>query len=115
MQNNFITFIINKESKVCHHHLTQVNSLHPGAIHSNISHVAPFWAWIPGNFLMWLFFKTPLQGAQTTLHVVCKKDLVSGEYYDNSTISKSSDLSNDKKTAEDLWNWSEKELSAYLK
>lgn len=73
------------------------------------------WASIPLNFLMWLIFKTPLQGAQTTIHVATKKDMISGEYYDNCSISKASDLGNDEKKAQELWDWTEKELEPYLK
>lgn len=68
-----------------------VNALHPGVIHSELGrHLDGGMPW-PFSCLFirllglmsWLFFKTPKQGAQTTVHCAVAEELedVTGQYF----------------------------------
>lgn len=69
-------------------------SLHPGVINTNIANFVPFFHYI--KFIIypftWLFFKTPRQGAQTTLYLCYLKDeeFKNGGYYSDCKLSSSS-------------------------
>lgn len=59
------------------------NCLHPGLIDSEIwRSVHPPFSW-PLKIIIKLFFKTPVQGAQTTIHLAVSEELngVSGKYF----------------------------------
>lgn len=92
-----------------------VNTLHPGSIATTISkqdHFIQYFIYIFTN----LFLKTPLQGAQTTLHCVTKNDNVSGEYYDTCVKTElTGPYAKNDQLADDLWKWSEKECQKHLK
>lgn len=63
------------------------NSVHPGLVNTEIGrHMGVYKSWIALIFLrplLWLFLKTPRQGAQTTLYAALSPDLegVSGKYF----------------------------------
>ena len=82
-----------KKSQLYPLHITgtdvTVNSLHPGLIktelgrHFHISKPFPLWKLIMMYPVWHLVFKTPVQGAQTTIHCAVAEDLevVSGKYF----------------------------------
>lgn len=63
------------------------NATHPGLVYTDIGrHMSISKSWLAMVFLhplLWLFLKTPRQGAQTTLHAALspKLDGVSGKYF----------------------------------
>lgn len=85
-----------------------INSLHPGAVSTDILRNS-FWlkyATYPLRFLL----RTAKSGAQTSLTVALDPDLakVSGKYFDDCSIKNESKLAQDDDTAEWLWRESEK-------
>ena len=82
-----------------------VNSLHPGAVSTGmgiqnggiLSKIVPL--------LLKPFFKTPAQGAQTTLYVALASEMkgVTGGYYANSKPGKIKPWAQDDEAAEKLW------------
>jgi len=81
-----------------------VNSLHPGAVSTNIWGHAQWWAQ-PVLALAKLFFVTPAQGAETIVHLAASPDLEgkSGGYYINCKPAKASRLARDEGVARRLW------------
>lgn len=84
-----------------------VNSLHPGAIKTDLLRGHTFF-----NCLMYpftFFYRTPVAGAQTTLYVALDPDLehVTGKYFDNCRQREEADVAKDDAMAEWLWNVSE--------
>jgi retinol dehydrogenase 12 len=80
------------------------NSLHPGTVATNI------WSrpMGPAGFVMAipkLFMTSPKKGAETVVHLASSPDgeRISGEYWDNLKVKKSSEESYDKDVAERLW------------
>lgn len=63
------------------------NAVHPGLVNTEIGrHMGVYKSWIALLFLrplLWLFLKTPRQGAQTTIYAALSLDLesVSGRYF----------------------------------
>lgn len=64
-----------------------VNSVNPGNVRTNIYRHFPQIRDLPllsfFRFLLWLTFKTPYQGAQTSIHALADPELadVSGKYF----------------------------------
>jgi len=81
-----------------------VNSVHPGIVDTELSRHS--------NFLVYLYFKifskTSEEGALTTLAVACDPiaDRVSGEYWTNCKVTRSSHLSHSTLNQRKLWNMS---------
>ena len=86
-----------------------VNAVHPGAVSTGLgtqnksifSSIAPL--------LLKPFFKTPAQGAQTSLYVALAQELdgVSGQYYANCKPSRPKPWAQDDAAAKKLWQLSE--------
>ena len=59
---------------------------------------------------MWLLLKTPMQGAQTTIHCAVAREVegVSGKYWDNCAIKEPSSRANDEEACRKLWDYSAK-------
>ncbi|CAL1535679.1 unnamed protein product [Lymnaea stagnalis] len=90
-----------------------VNSLHPGAVDTELQRHL-FFSYLPiARQLTYpirsLFFKTPVQGAQTTLYAALDPSLetVSGKYFSHCRASPPSKRALDDETAEKLWQISE--------
>ncbi|XP_076035431.1 retinol dehydrogenase 11-like [Oratosquilla oratoria] len=84
------------------------NALCPGVVGTEI--------FFKGSWnILWLFYgavskfsKTPLEGAQTIIHVAVSEEAeTKGEFYDNCKVTDSSPLSNDLVLARKLWEKSE--------
>jgi NAD(P)-dependent dehydrogenase (short-subunit alcohol dehydrogenase family) len=99
----------NEMHKRFHQEGITVNALHPGKIATNLA--GENWQKRLLDPLMYLFFWSPLDGCQTTLHVACSPELknVSGKYFSDVQMVDETKLSKDEKYAEILWNWSEKQ------
>ncbi|MFC7320100.1 SDR family oxidoreductase [Halobacillus campisalis] len=89
-----------------------VNSLHPGAVATNlgVNRQSGF-----GTSIMKTlepYFKTPEQGAETAVYLATDENIrgVSGKYFYNKQVSPRSKAASDRKLAETLWIWSEREV-----
>ncbi|XP_068222514.1 retinol dehydrogenase 13-like [Palaemon carinicauda] len=88
------------------------NSVHPGVVDTDI--------FIPMNSRVWYgifiklfvkaYAKTPVEGAQTTIHVAVSEDLndVSGKYFQDCKEAAPSALALDERLARKVWNISER-------
>lgn len=89
------------------------NAVHPGLVYTDIGrHMSINKSWLAMIILhpfLWLFLKTPRQGAQTTIHAALSPDLagVSGKYFSNMKETTVSDAAQDRETARRLWAISE--------
>lgn len=86
------------------------NSLHPGMIDTGIWRSVPFPLNYPMKLLTKGFFKTPVQGAQTTIHLAVSEDLngVSGKYFMDCKEHSLSAAASDMDKAAKLWEESAK-------
>lgn len=82
-----------------------VNALHPGVIGSDFARDLPGWM----SWAFKVFAKSPESGAKTSLFLATDPTggKVTGEYFVDSKVAKSSALSKDMELAERLWAWSE--------
>jgi len=84
-----------------------VASVHPGNTNTNLfRHMAFAKNWFAMGFLwpvLWLFLKTPRQGAQTTLYAALSEDVESGGYYVNQSRGEQSEDAGDHKLQDRLW------------
>ena len=62
-----------------------VNCLHPGIIDTGIWRNVPFPMTLPMGLINKMFFKTPVEGAKTSIYLATSEDVegVSGAYYNN--------------------------------
>ncbi|KAB7498001.1 Retinol dehydrogenase 13 [Armadillidium nasatum] len=89
-----------------------VNSLHPGAVKTEIGNKSgKLWMKILGFFLS-LLFKTEKLGAQTTIHLAVSDEgeKVTGKYFVDCKIASTSQKAKDKHLAKEVWRISEKEV-----
>ncbi|KAH8325219.1 hypothetical protein KR074_012217 [Drosophila pseudoananassae] len=104
-----------------------VNALHPGAvntdivdslpsamkyvaIHRFITFIIKFFVRFIAKPAMWMFFKTPKSGAQTSLYAALDPELekVTGKYFSDCKPKEVSSAAKDEKTAKFLWTESQK-------
>jgi NAD(P)-dependent dehydrogenase (short-subunit alcohol dehydrogenase family) len=89
-----------------------VNVVHPGGVATDLVRTGTWRS--PELFIIWLvgriFFKTLLEGAQTTLYLATADEVehVSGHYFENCKLSTMNLLAADEKLASELWEESEK-------
>ncbi|KAK3865240.1 hypothetical protein Pcinc_029140 [Petrolisthes cinctipes] len=90
------------------------NAVHPGLVNTELGrHMSIYKSWIALLFLrpiLWLFLKTPRQGAQTTLYAALSPDLegVSGKYFSNQREAEVGEAARDGEAAKRLWAVSER-------
>ncbi|XP_003746430.1 retinol dehydrogenase 11 [Galendromus occidentalis] len=86
------------------------NVCHPGAVQTDINSTYVGFLNFCLNCLFFFFGKTPLEGAQTSLHLSVSEEVdgISGEYWKDCRVAKGSAASRDMKLATKLWNQSEK-------
>ncbi|ELU01693.1 hypothetical protein CAPTEDRAFT_119398, partial [Capitella teleta] len=92
-------------------------TVHPGAVNTNLGSGDNT---ILSRFLFPIlrpFFKTPEQGAATTLHVAFepKADGQNGFYFANSKVRKVGKQARDSSQAKTLWSWTENRLAEFYK
>lgn len=82
-----------------------VNCLHPGMIDSGIWRNVPFPLNIPLMGIVKMFFKTPEQGAQTSIYLAVSKDVegVSGKYFSDCKVSSLASGIQDKTKNKKYW------------
>ncbi|XP_034107861.2 retinol dehydrogenase 14-like isoform X2 [Drosophila albomicans] len=91
-----------------------VNALHPGVVETELSRHVPIFNNPIFGFLIspliWLIFKTPKNGAQTTLYAALDPDLngVTGLYFSDCKPKEVSAAAKDANSAKRLWEESEK-------
>lgn len=87
-----------------------VNSLHPGMIDTGIWRSVPFPLNYPMRLITKGFFKTPEQGAQTSIHVAVAEELngVTGKYFMDCKEHTLSAAASDMDKAKKLWEESAK-------
>ncbi|GLH10014.1 WW domain-containing oxidoreductase [Gryllus bimaculatus] len=86
-----------------------VNSLHPGVVLTNIIRRMPRWMSIPVCIVLRVFFKTPIEGAQTTIHVAVSEDVegVTGHYFVDCKKARMTSQAYDEALARSVWNKSQ--------
>ncbi|NWI69574.1 RDH14 dehydrogenase, partial [Todus mexicanus] len=88
-----------------------VNSLHPGIVRTNLGrHVnIPLLAKPLFNLVSWAFFKTPLEGAQTSIYLASSPEVegVSGKYFGDCKEEELLPKATDDLVARKLWDISE--------
>lgn len=83
-----------------------VNCLHPGIVRTDIMDKLPYrWRKLI-HFVIDLGFKTPREGAQTSLHLSVAPELehATGGYYSDCSLAKESKIARDKDLVERVWN-----------
>ncbi|XP_017107883.2 retinol dehydrogenase 12-like [Drosophila bipectinata] len=87
-----------------------VNALHPGAVDTDIVDSLPSAMKFIAKPAMWMFFKTPKSGAQTSLYAALDPELekVTGKYFCDCKPKEVSSAAKDEKTAKFLWTESQK-------
>ncbi|XP_060558277.1 retinol dehydrogenase 12-like isoform X2 [Ruditapes philippinarum] len=87
------------------------NSLHPGVIKTELGRYRDTTLWRRILFVpvILFVFKTPIQGAQTTIHCAVSKDLtdVSGKYFSDCVVKLEAPQAHDDEAAAKLWTVSE--------
>lgn len=90
-----------------------VAAVHPGVVKTELGrHTSFAKSKLAGLILAplaWLFFKTPLQGAQTTINCAVADDIESGLYYSDCKPKEPAAQGKDDGAAKKLW-----EVSAHL-
>uniref|UniRef100_A0A8B9PQ98 Retinol dehydrogenase 14 n=1 Tax=Apteryx owenii TaxID=8824 RepID=A0A8B9PQ98_APTOW len=88
-----------------------VNSLHPGIVRTNLGRYVniPLLAKPLFNLVSWAFFKTPLEGAQTSIYLASSPDVegVSGKYFGDCKEEELLPKAMDDLVARKLWDISE--------
>ncbi|TLS23421.1 uncharacterized protein PpBr36_06132 [Pyricularia pennisetigena] len=94
-------------------------AVHPGVVNTNLLEgTKKSYPWLVPIFMPFtgLLFKSPAEGAKNQLWAATNEKVISGEFYwPVGLLDKGSALSKNPKEAEKLWEWTEKELDAYLK
>ncbi|XP_028407389.1 retinol dehydrogenase 11-like [Dendronephthya gigantea] len=86
-----------------------VNSLHPGAVKTELSRNTGTIESIAFQF-MFLFFKTPKEGAQTSIYLAVSEEVegVTGLYFTDCKVKEPSQAAQDDEAAKKLWDVSAK-------
>ena len=86
-----------------------VNAMHPGGVNTSLGSQNKAWYSKPLKLILKPFFRSPLKGAESIIYLATKQDDgVTGEYFFNSKIHKSSAYSKNLEEARKLWGLSEK-------
>ncbi|XP_077999518.1 retinol dehydrogenase 12-like isoform X2 [Glandiceps talaboti] len=87
-----------------------VNCLHPGVIQTELVRHLPFVQWLQFFFypVVWLLFKTLVDGAQTTIHCAVAEQLetTSGLYFSDCAVCEPHAKAKDDDVAKQLWDLS---------
>ena len=86
-----------------------VNAIHPGGVNTSLGSQNKAWYNKPLRLILKPFFRSPLKGAESIIYLATKQDDgVTGEYFVDSKIHKSSTYSKNLEEAHKLWDLSEK-------
>ena len=113
LSNIYLTYELNKRSVADQ---ITINCLHPGLVNSDFANNNSLPFKIASNIIK-LFGISTAQGALTSIYLASDEVIgdVSGLYFDQCRPRKSSHASYDEKMSQDLWSYSEKILSKYMK
>ena len=85
-----------------------VNAMHPGGVNTSLGSQNKVWYSKPLRLILRPFFRSPLKGAESIIYLATKQDDgVTGEYFVDSKIHKSSSYSKNLEEAHKLWSLSE--------
>ena len=85
-----------------------VNAIHPGGVNTSLGSQNKAWYSKPLRLILRPFFRSPLKGAESIIYLATKQDDgVTGEYFVDSKIHKSSTYSKNLEEAHRLWGLSE--------
>ena len=85
-----------------------VNAIHPGGVNTSLGSQNKVWYSKPLRLILKPFFRSPLKGAESIIYLATKQDDgVTGEYFVDSKIHKSSSYSKNLEEADKLWSLSE--------
>ena len=85
-----------------------VNAIHPGGVNTSLGSQNKAWYSKPLRLILRPFFRSPLKGAESIIYLATKQDDgVTGEYFVDSKIHKSSTYSKNLEEAHKLWCLSE--------
>ena len=85
-----------------------VNAIHPGGVNTSLGSQNKVWYSKPLRLILRPFFRSPLKGAESIIYLATKQDDgVTGEYFVDSKIHKSSSYSKNLEEAHRLWSLSE--------
>jgi len=85
-----------------------VNAIHPGGVNTSLGSQNKAWYSKPLRLILRPFFRSPLKGAESIIYLAAKQnDGVTGEYFFDSKIAKSSTYSKNLEEAHKLWSLSE--------
>ncbi|MDA7575186.1 SDR family oxidoreductase [Gammaproteobacteria bacterium] len=85
-----------------------VNAIHPGGVNTSLGSQNKAWYSKPLRLILRPFFRSPLKGAESIIYLATKQDDgVTGEYFVDSKIHKSSTYSKNLEEAHKLWGLSE--------
>ena len=85
-----------------------VNAIHPGGVNTSLGSQNKAWYSKPLRLILRPFFRSPLKGAESIIYLATKQeDGVTGEYFVDSKIHKSSTYSKNLEEAHKLWGLSE--------
>ena len=85
-----------------------VNAIHPGGVNTSLGSQNKVWYSKPLRLILRPFFRSPLKGAESIIYLATKQDDgVTGEYFVDSKIHKSSSYSKNLEEAHKLWSLSE--------
>ena len=85
-----------------------VNAIHPGGVNTSLGSQNKVWYSKPLRLILRPFFRSPLKGAESIIYLATKQDDgVTGEYFVDSKIHKSSSYSKNLEEANKLWSLSE--------
>ena len=86
-----------------------VNCLHPGAVSTSLGHNNPGLLSKALPLLLKPFFRSPEQGAETSIYLCCSDEVagISGEYFSNCKPAKAKPWARDDAAAEQLWQYSQ--------
>ncbi|XP_067014835.2 retinol dehydrogenase 12 [Anabrus simplex] len=84
------------------------NSLHPGAVWTDVWRRLPTWQLRILRFLASVYFKNSVQGAQTTIHLAVSEDLqtASGQYFEDCKVSNPAPAALNEELAKKVWDLS---------
>ena len=86
-----------------------VNAIHPGGVNTSLGSQNKAWYSKPLRLILKPFFRSPLKGAESIIYLATKQDDgVTGEYFVDSKVHKSSTYSKTLEEAHKLWDLSEK-------
>ena len=85
-----------------------VNAIHPGGVNTSLGSQNKVWYSKPLRLILRPFFRSPVKGAESIIFLATKQDDgVTGEYFVDSKIHKSSSYSKNLEEAHKLWSLSE--------